>query len=138
LSIATRIATNDERPAVEAFYRAQLGRAVPLEGDQVVVIARDDDAIVAVLRLCPEAGTLLLRTVVVAKDRRGQGIGAALLQEASQAIGGRECWCFPWSYLERFYEQIGFTRVADDDVPSVLHHRWDREECIATYRAAGR
>jgi N-acetylglutamate synthase-like GNAT family acetyltransferase len=137
MSIAMRSATNAERPAVEAFYRAQLGRDVPLEADQEVVIARDGGAIVAVLRLCPEAGTLLLRTVVVAKDRRGRGIGSALLEEASKAIGRRECWCFPWSYLERFYGQVGFTRVADDDVPSVLHHRWDRDECIATYRAAG-
>jgi N-acetylglutamate synthase-like GNAT family acetyltransferase len=136
LSVAIATASVDEWPEVEAFYRAQLGREVPLEADQEVVIAHDSEAIVAVLRLCPEAGTLLLRTVVVAKDRRGQGIGRALLQVASRVIGARECWCFPWSYLERFYGQIGLVRVPDEDVPAALQHRWGRQECIPTFRAA--
>ncbi len=46
---------------------------------------------VAALRLGPEGGTLLLRTVVVAEGRRGEGIGRALLREASRTIGPREC-----------------------------------------------
>lgn len=125
----------DERAEVEAFYRAQLRRDVPLEVDQEVLVARDGDAMVAALRLCPEAGTLLLRTVVVAEGRRGRGIGRSLLLEASRAIGRRECWCFPWTSLEGFYGAIGFARVPDAAVPAALRHRTNPEG-IATYRAA--
>jgi len=127
--------TDVERAEVDAFYRRELKREVPLEVDQEVCVARDGAAIVAALRLCPEAGTLLLRTVVVATDRRGQGIGRSLLEEASRAIGRRECWCFPWSYLESFYGAIGFVRVADTTVPAALLHR-AMAEGIATFRAA--
>jgi len=125
----------EERADVEAFYRRELKRAVPLERDQEIFAARDGAAIVAALRLCPEAGTLVLRTVVVAEGRRGQGIGRALLLVASTAIGPRECWCFPWSYLEDFYGAIGFVRVSDDAVPATLRHR-TMSEGIATYRTA--
>lgn len=124
-----------ERAEVDAFYQAQLGRDVGLELDQEVLVVRDSRDVVAALRLCPEAGTLVLRTVVVAEGRRGQGIGRSLLLEASKAIGRRECWCFPWSYLDGFYGAIGFVRVPDPDVPSALHHRRG-SELIATYRAA--
>jgi len=137
MTVAIGVADARGRSEVEAFYRDQLGRDVPLEADQQVILARDGDAVVGALRLCPEAGTLLLRTVVVAKERRGQGIGRALLAEASQAIAGRECWCFPWSYLERLYADIGLARVSDHRVPAALWHRMEAG-CIATYRAPKR
>ena len=135
MSVEISTARGAARSRVEAFYRTQLGRDVPLENDQHVLVARDGEKIVAVLRLCPEAGTTLLRTVVVAKDRRGEGIGRSLLAAASQAIGPGECWCFPWSYLEHFYAEIGLLRVPDASVPMVLRHRTNAE-CIATYRTA--
>jgi N-acetylglutamate synthase-like GNAT family acetyltransferase len=134
MSIAIAVVGADERAEVEAFYRAQLGRDVPLEVDQQVFAARDGNIVVAALRLCPEAGTLLLRTVVVAEGRRGQGIGHSLLLEASRAIGRRECWCFPWSYLDHFYMAIGLARASDAAVPDALRHR-KGPDCIATYRA---
>ncbi len=136
MSIAVSAVSTGERGEVDAFYRRELGRDVELEADQEVLTARDGGVVVAALRLCPEAGTLLLRTVVVAGGRRGQGIGRSLLLKASKAIGSRECWCFPWSYLERFYGAIGFVRVADASVPMALHHRWNQREGIPTYRSA--
>ena len=125
----------DERADVDAFYRRELGRDVGLASDQEVFAVRDGGAVVAGLRLCPEAGTLLLRTVVVADGRRREGIGHSLLLEASKAIGRRECWCFPWTHLEGFYGAIGFARVPDATVPAALRHRTNAEG-IATYRAA--
>jgi N-acetylglutamate synthase-like GNAT family acetyltransferase len=135
MSVAIAMVDADERAEVGAFYRHELGRDVGLEGDQTVLVARDGQTVVAALRLCPEAGTLLLRTVVVAGGRRGEGIGRSLLVEASKAIGRRECWCFPWTYLEGFYGAIGFARVPDASVPAALRHRTNAEG-IATYRAA--
>jgi N-acetylglutamate synthase-like GNAT family acetyltransferase len=135
MSIAVRAVSDAERADVEAFYRRELKREVTLQADQEVLAARDGETVVAALRLCPEAGTLLLRTVVVAETRRGQGIGRSLLQETSHAIGRRACWCFGWSYLEGFYGAIGFVRVPDAEVPELLRHRTGPGE-IATYRAA--
>jgi N-acetylglutamate synthase-like GNAT family acetyltransferase len=135
MTIAAGVVGRSAHADVEAFYRAQLGRDVPLEPDQEVLVARDGGEIVGALRLCPEGGTLLLRTVVVADGRRGQGIGRQLLCGADRAIGARECWCFPWSHLERFYGAIGFVRVPDDTVPAAIRHRYGAD-CIATFRAA--
>ena len=135
MSVTVAPVGNAERPGVEAVDRSELKREVPLDDDQEVFAARDGGAIVAALRLCPEAGTLLLRTVVVAEGRRGQGIGRALLDEASRAIGRRECWCFGWSYLEEFYKAIGLDRVPEAEVPARLRDRIHPNE-IAMYRAA--
>ena len=137
MSLAFGPVAVDGRRDVETFYRRELKREVPLELDQEVFAAMDGNDIVGALRLCPEAGTLLLRTVVVADGRRGHGIGRSLLREASDAIGPRACWCFPWAHLERFYGTIGFVRVPDATVPQALRHRTTRGG-IATYRAETR
>src|SRR5205814_1394565 len=60
MSITVGIASDGERADVEAFYRRELKREVPLDADHEVFVARQGAAIVAALRLCPEAGTLLL------------------------------------------------------------------------------
>ena len=122
------------RADVESFYRRELGREVLLEAEQEVFAARDG-SIVGALRLCPEAQTLVLRTVVVAEGRRGHGIGRAMLAVASDAIGRRECWCFPWEHLEGFYGAIGFRRVDRERVPPMLLHRLG-DDCIPTFREA--
>ena len=136
MSVAIGTASAADRARVEEFYRAELGRDVPLAAEHEVLVALRDGSIVAALRLCPEAGTLLLRTVVVARDRRGQGIGRELLREASRVIGPRECWCFPWVHLEHFYSEIGLVRVPESAIPTALRHRYEAG-CIATYRAGG-
>jgi predicted GNAT family N-acyltransferase len=133
VSVAISAVGDRQRSEVEAFYQSELGRDPLLAPDQELFVAGGDDEIVAALRLCPEAGTLLLRTDVVAKGRRGEGIGRALLLEASRAIGDRECWCFPWSYLERFYAEIGLARISDERVPVILRGRIE-PGCVATYR----
>ena len=125
---------NDGRADVESFYRRELGREVVLEADQDVYAARDG-SIVGALRLCPEAETLVLRTVVVAEGRRGRGIGRAMLALASDAIGRRECWCFPWEHLEGFYGAIGFRRVDRERIPPTLLHRLG-DGYIPTFREA--
>ena len=135
MNIAVANVAADGRPEVETFYRRELGREVPLEEDQEVFAAREGRTLVGALRLCPEAKTLVLRTVVVADGRRGQGIGRAMLAIASEAIGRRECWCFPWEHLEGFYGAIGFRRVDRGQIPPSLLHRLG-EGCIPTRRQA--
>jgi predicted N-acetyltransferase YhbS len=135
MSIAVGSVGADGRAEVERFYRHELRREVPLESGQDVFVAREGGVLVGALRLCSEAGTLVLRTVVVAERRRGRGIGRALLARVSEAIGRRECWCFPWTHLEDFYGAIGFRQVAPQEVPPALLHRLG-EGCIPTRRLA--
>jgi len=127
----------DARVEVECFYLCELRREVTLAPEQQVFAARENGVVVGALRLCPEADTLLLRTVVVAEGLRGRGIGRVMLEAASAAIGARECWCFPWEHLEGFYGRIGFRRTSRGDVPSLLEHRL-AEGCIPTRREAAR
>ena len=109
-----------ERSDIEAFYRTQLGRAVVLDPADEMLAARDERAIVAAARLHHCAGTLVLRTMVVAEGRRRTGIGTRLLDAVDRAIGGRECYCFPWAHLERFYGRIGFRRLDLTAIPRAL------------------
>jgi len=85
-----------------AFYRRELGRDVDLRPEEQIVVAREGHDVVAAVLLFPDASTMLLRTMVVARPLRGRGVGATLLREFSKRIGARECYCFPWTYLDRF------------------------------------
>ena len=92
MTVAISIADARGRSEVEAFYRDQLGRDVPLEVDHQVILARDGDAVVGALRLCPEAGTLLLRTVEALSD----GDRLHPLQRAFVDAGAVQCgFCTP-------------------------------------------
>ena len=119
-----------------AFYRRELGRDVDLRPDEQIVVAREGNDVVAAVRLFPEASTMLLRTMVVARSLRGRGVGATLLREFSKRIGARECYCFPWTYLDGFYGSIGFRRIADAEVPAPLRHRLGTPGTIAMKRAS--
>ena len=109
-----------ERVAVEEFYRAQLGRTVRLDIADEPLAAHDGETIVGAVRLHHRAGALVLRTMVVAEGRRRSGIGTRILDAADREIGERECYCFPWAYLERFYGRIAFRRLDDTSVPVPL------------------
>ena len=120
MTIAARAVRDEERSAVEAFYRPELKREVPLEAGQEVFAAREGDAIVAALRLCHEAGTLLLRTVVVAEDRRGRGIGRALLEhnpepseyEIREELSGNICRCTGYGRIIEAVQRVAVSRAA--------------------------
>ncbi len=117
-----RVATVEPalRAEIEAFYKRELGREVRMGTDEELVWAREQGVIVGACRLFPAGGRLVLRTMVVAAGRRGQGIGRSLLRTASERIGERECYCFPWTHLERFYGEIGFRPIDRQAVPAEL------------------
>jgi amino-acid N-acetyltransferase len=73
-------------PAIEALLAAA---ALPLEGAaeafDLGVVARDGDSVVAAAAVEPYGTSGLLRSVVVAPDHRGTGIGKALV-EAAEAL----------------------------------------------------
>ena len=119
------LAGNADLAFVQSFYLSvgYGGGASP--GDRVLV-AREDQTIVAAVRLCAEDDTLVLRGMYVAEERRGQGIGTRLLEATSAAIGSSECWCIPYHHLTDFYSRIGFRVCEREAIPLFLAERWRR------------
>ena len=81
-------------------------------------VARDDDRVVGVIGLEVHGTRGLLRSLVVAEDRRGRGMTrrlyAAALVTASR-IGLSELYCM--STMEGYFELLGWWALAPDEVP---------------------
>jgi GNAT superfamily N-acetyltransferase len=95
-----RIATIEDRPAVEAIVKAAYSHYVPRIGcepgpmrDNYAMLIRDgrvhvmeiDGAVRGLLVLLPEKDTMLLDNVAVEPVRQGTGIGRKLLEFAERA-----------------------------------------------------
>lgn len=107
---------------IQAFY-SSVGYGGGIHPGDRVLVARADQSILAVVRLCSESGTLVLRGMYVAEEKRGQGIGARLLESASAEIGSSECWCIPYSHLTDFYSRAGFRVCEEGGIPRFLDER---------------
>jgi GNAT superfamily N-acetyltransferase len=83
----------------------------------VVVEARDGDELVAVAVGEVVAGTARLGDILVARSRRGTGVGGRLLElfcERAADAGAARCYlrCPDTPRHRRFYRRHGFSRVA--------------------------
>lgn len=133
-------AQREELTEVRSFY-ADVGYPGRVEPSDTVLVARSAADIVGAVRLCMEEGCLVLRGMYVDAARRGSGIGTELLAAVSTLIGGRGCWCIPYSRLRTFYARAGFMEVPRASVPTFLADRGDRylakgEAVIFTERPA--
>ncbi len=106
----------------EAFYRS-LSTSISLHPDETVLLARHTGNIIAAVRLAPEHGVLVLRTMRVHPDWQQRGIGTALLLRLAPVLGSRECFCLPWKHLQGFYGQAGFETVKAAGLPPFLRER---------------
>ena len=127
--IQVRQARTDERPRVEVFYREN-DSFVAIVPSDVVIVAEDGGAVCGVVRLCREDGVLVLRGMHLREDVRRQGIGTRMLRAAEPLIGGRVCFCIPYSHLRAFYGQVGFVEIDPTEAPPFL-----RERCAAYVRS---
>lgn len=89
-------ATPDDVPAVEALLVAA---GLPLEGAREAlvtgVVGREGNAVVGAAAVEPYGEAGLLRSVVVAADRRGTGLGRALVtaaEDLAREMGERELY----------------------------------------------
>lgn len=107
---------------LQTFYQScgYMGRISP---NDVVFAARENGAVVGTVRLVEESGVLVLRGMYVASNRQHRGIGRRLLAAIERAIGGRECFCIPFSHLENFYGKIGFVKIKESRAPIHLQAR---------------
>lgn len=133
------LAAPGDLPEVAAFYQS-VGYSGVARAEDEIHVGREQGRIVGVVRLCEEESVLVLRGMYVAADRRGQGVGPALLAAVSRGIGERACWCVPYSHLERFYSHAGFRTVDASEAPPFLNERAERyrangQEVVISHRA---
>jgi len=110
-------------PAIEALLTAA---DLPLEGAAAAftsgVVAREDGRIVAAAAIEPYGRAGLLRSVVVAADRRGTGVGRAIVR-AAEALAGE--LALTELYLltetaEDWFPRLGYSPVGRAEVPSAV------------------
>ncbi len=108
-------ATRHDKSDLEDFFRSQEW-ADPVLDKGSAYIARDG-AIVGNVRLIEvEPQTLVVEDVLVREDRRGQGLGAQLMQAAMNSRGGTLYLCCHPPRL-RFYNDLGYSEVPFEELP---------------------
>lgn len=112
-------------PDVDALYEKndRLSRAKP---EDLFFIVRKKGEAIAAVRFCEEEGTPLLRSMIVDKEHRRQGIGHVLLIEFERYLNLdqiRETWCMPYKHLVIFYAAIGFKEKPLSEAPAFLQER---------------
>lgn len=99
------------------------------------IVATAGDGIVGAIGLEADGEAGLLRSLVVAGDRRGAGLGRLLLAEleaSAQARGVRELWLLTID-AGGFFEAAGYVRRGRDDAPgSIRASREFGELCPAS------
>lgn len=121
--IVTRPAMPTEFADAQRFYDACGYGGAAIVPTDAVILAREQERIVAIGRLCHEGGLLCLRGMQVHQDFQRQGLGTQVLRELERAIGDTACYCLPYGHLVTFYAQAGFARVGPDELPELLRER---------------
>ena len=112
-------------PVVKQFYKKNGMRAQAPKGEPIF-IAKQGHHIVAALRLSPNGDDYLLRSMCVSAELRQQGVGTHLLLHIQSYLNDIECYCFPYSHLESFYQSAGFTSIDTDSAPEAIRDKFSR------------
>ncbi|QEY13305.1 GNAT family N-acetyltransferase [Cellvibrio sp. KY-YJ-3] len=131
-------AEQPERYAVvDRFYRAQGYKVKTAATESVYVIygvggTGGPTEIIAAARYVPQnSGHFWLRNLLVAKERRGQGLASALLQYSLPLIYPKGCYCFALPHLKGFYDRLGY-ELEPNHCPTDIQQKYQQ------YRARGR
>jgi phosphoglycolate/pyridoxal phosphate phosphatase family enzyme len=99
------------------------------------VVAQGDRAVLGTAAWDPAGDAAMLRSVAVADDARGNGIGMLVTAAALRVIaqdGRREVYAVTTD-AERFFAGCGFRAVSRDELPAgVAEHRQITRECPAS------
>lgn len=132
-------------PLANRFYKQAREKGKTQSRDEVY-IARQGQQIVAAVRICPLNGNpvvtgenqavssenqrapesvlasnmLLLRSLAVLPELRRTGVGSRLMSYVAEQLGTRPCWCYPFSWLQTFYEAFGFRVVEPPQAPALV------------------
>lgn len=114
--------TDKEISRAQEFYLS-VGYKSKITPNDKVIIALHEHMIVGVVRLCYEENCYLLRGMQIDPNYQRQKIGTHLIYVLNKYIGSQTCWCIPHSWLESFYNQIGFEKIDESKAPLFLRHR---------------
>ena len=120
--IIVRSIDRSEFSRVLSFYQDTEYSGGLTASDQVVIAERHGKLLAAV-RLCEEAGELVLRGMRVSTAMQRQGVGTRLLEGLVPFLRDRVCYCLPYRYLKKFYGTIGFVELDPADAPYLLQER---------------
>lgn len=115
------------------------GAGLPLDGLTAAlataVVARDGDEVVGCAALELYGGDALLRSVVVAAERRGRGLGERLTEAAlalARARGAHRIYLLTET-AEGFFPRFGFRRIAREEITGPVRQSVEfRSACPAT------
>lgn len=108
---------------IRVFYK-KCGYGGGANKEDTILVAKEDNKIIGVVRLCNENEKIILRGMQVASTYRNQGIGKQLLKKLNNIIKNQECYCLPYAHLENIYNLIGFKQIKLSDAPSFLQTRF--------------
>lgn len=119
---------------INKFYKSQKHKGKANGHDRVFYAYRVQDEehqVVAAVRLVPyaegsEVEYFWLRSMYVADELRGSGIGLKLLQCVAQHIDTQPIYCFPYEHLEHFYGQAAYEGLSATQLPDPLQDLYNR------------
>lgn len=119
---------------MNSFYESvgSLGRA---RDEDLFFIAYKDGLIAGCVRYCVESKLPMLRTMMVAREFRNNGVGRALLKSFEEFLeehSVRNTYVIPFEHLENFYGSIGFKKVTGIQIPTYLKDR------LELYKSSGK
>lgn len=119
-------------PLVNKFYKACRYSGKAVRGETVFTL-KGPQGMVAAVRLEPKSdGWYFLRSMCVAPELRGQGLGSQLLRGLEDFLQQHPCYCYPFDHLQGFYEQAGFTLQDPHSASAEIQETFQR------YTAQGR
>lgn len=98
-----------------------------LDGECIHVVAVDEDRVIGCCRLLPDGELIKLGRMVVAADRRREGVAAALLAESdaqARALGAERIRLAAQVYVTSLYENDGFEVTSGPFDDAGIEHVW--------------
>ena len=111
-------------PLVKRFLKENGFRAQVAKTD-VAYIVKHKQTIIGALRLCQYDSNWLLRSMCIKDSYRNMGIGRHLLSFIQPDLASKQCYCFAYSHLEKFYQQAGFCPVKPEQSSLVIRRKFD-------------
>ena len=91
------------------------------------LVGLDTEEVVATCRLLPDGMTIKLGRMVVAKERRREGIASEMLRVADQQsklLGGEQISLAAQTYAAALYEQAGYVAYGEPFPDAGIEHIW--------------
>ena len=128
-NITVSIADPSILPLIKRFFHSQGMRAQAAKADDIVIARTSIDTtnkIIGALRLCPIEDSWLLRSMCIDEKFQRKGIGLKMLYTIQDSLSSKDCYCFPYNYLENFYKRAGFQVIDSDEAAPEIKRLYDQ------------